>query len=84
MKINWKNKLSSRKLWAAIAAWITSILTAFNASESVVARTAIIISGIGALIVYMLAEAHVDAKNAKAEIMLGEAIDVFEDDAAND
>jgi len=46
----------------------------------VIARTAIIISGIGALVVYMLAEAHVDAKNAEASIVLGQAFDTIEDD----
>lgn len=61
MKINWKQKLSSRKLWATASAWITSLLTAFNVSDNVIAQTAIIISGIGALVVYILAEAKVDA-----------------------
>lgn len=66
MKIDWKSKLSSRKLWIAVGAWITSLLTAFNVSESVIARVAIIVSGIGALVVYVLAEAYIDGKRAAA------------------
>lgn len=67
MKSDWKSKLSSRKLWVAVGAWITSLLTAFNVSESVIARVAIIVSGIGALAVYMLAEAYIDGKRAMAQ-----------------
>jgi len=49
-------KLTSRKFWAAVAAWLTSLLTAFNVSENVTARVAVIAAGIGALAVYMFAE----------------------------
>lgn len=64
MKINWKAKLSSRKFWAAVAAYAGSILGAFSVSENIIARVSIIIAGIGALVVYMLAEAKVDASRA--------------------
>jgi uncharacterized membrane protein len=63
-KIDWKRKLSSRKFWVAIAAWITSLLTAFNVGENVIAQVGVIVAGIGALAVYMLAEAKSDAANA--------------------
>ena len=63
MKIDWKRKLGSRKLWAALGAWVTSLLAAFEVSENVIAQTAIIITGIGALVVYVLAEASVDRKD---------------------
>lgn len=61
MKIDWKQKLSSRKLWAAVAAWITSILTAFNVNDNIIARVVLIIGGIGALAMYILSEGMVDA-----------------------
>jgi len=64
MKINWKQKLSSRKFWAAVVAWITSLLTAFNIAENTVAQIIIIISGIGSLCVYMLAESLTDKARA--------------------
>ena len=66
MKINWKQKLSSRKFWAGVAGWATSLLTAFNVTENNVARVSIIIAGIGSLAVYMLAEGIADA-NRKVE-----------------
>lgn len=62
MNINWKQKLSSRKFWAAAVAYITSILTAFNVSDNVVVQITAILTGVGALAVYMLAEAYVDGK----------------------
>ena len=66
MKVNWKQKLSSRKFWAGVAGWATSLLTAFNVTENNVARVSIIIAGIGSLAVYMLAEGIADA-NRKVE-----------------
>jgi hypothetical protein len=59
--IDWKRKLSSRKFWAAIAAWVTSLLAAFNVTESTMAQVGIVVAGIGSLCVYMLAEAKADA-----------------------
>jgi len=60
-------KISSRKFWAAIAGWITSLLTAFNVAENAIAQTVIIVTGIGALAVYMLAEGKVDKARAQGE-----------------
>jgi hypothetical protein len=63
-KINWQQKLSSRKFWAAVLAWLTSILTAFNVTDSVIAQVAAIAAGIGSLCVYMLAEGMADKAGA--------------------
>ena len=65
--IDWKRKLSSRKLWAAVAGWATSLLTAFNISDNVIARVSIIIAGIGSLAVYIFAESMTDKANAGKE-----------------
>ncbi|MCL2814384.1 MAG: hypothetical protein FWD23_07275 [Oscillospiraceae bacterium] len=62
---NLKRKLSSRKFWCAVAAYITSLLTAFNFPEGEVARVVLIISGIGALVAYIFGESIVDAANKK-------------------
>ena len=58
--INWKIKLSSRKFWSAVVAFITSIMTAFNVTDLQVSQVTIIVTGIGALCVYMLAEGMSD------------------------
>jgi hypothetical protein len=64
MGIDWERKLSSRKFWAAIIGWLTSLLTAFGIADNTIAQVSIIISGIAALAVYMLAEGMADAAYA--------------------
>lgn len=61
MKINWRQKLSSRKFWAMLGGQITSALAALNAGDSVVMKISAVIGSIGTLAVFMLAEAKVDA-----------------------
>jgi hypothetical protein len=56
-------KLTSRKFWAALAAWLTSLLTAFNVADTTISRIILIVSGIGALCVYIFAEGLVDKNN---------------------
>lgn len=65
MDTNWKRKLSSRKFWVAVGAWVTSMLNAYNIGDNVIARVTIIVSGIGALAVYILAEAYTDGKHSE-------------------
>ncbi|MGN9169516.1 hypothetical protein D1872_78620 [compost metagenome] len=61
---DWKRKLSSRKFWALLAALITSLLTAFGASNDTVIQVTGVIGAFGAVIAYILAEAYVDGKSA--------------------
>lgn len=73
-KIDWKSKLTSRKFWVAIVTFITSIITAFGASDSVVAQvTGIIMAGATA-IAYIIGEGLVDAKQ-KADTSTTENIE---------
>ena len=53
-------KLSSRKFWTALIAWLTSVCAAFGVADSAVTQVTVIVSGIGALCVYMLAEGMAD------------------------
>ena len=60
-KIDWKQKLSSRKFWMAIVNFVTNIMIAMNVSDNEIAQiTAIILAG-GGLIAYVFAEGWVDA-----------------------
>lgn len=61
MKINWKQKLSSRKFWAALAGFVSAILIAFQFTEGEVTQAVSVISAAGVLIAYILAEGSVDA-----------------------
>ena len=64
--INWKAKLTSRKLWVAVAEFVGMLLVVvFGVAEDTVAQvTALIMAGAGAL-AYVIAEGLVDAKNAE-------------------
>jgi uncharacterized membrane protein len=65
MTIDWKRKLTSRKFWMAVVAFITPLLLAFGVTEdSVTQVTAIIIAGADVL-AYILAEGMVDANRTE-------------------
>lgn len=57
----WKQKLTSRKFWAAIVAFVTAVLTALNVSSLTVEQVTAIITACGTLCVYILGESIVDA-----------------------
>ncbi|MBQ1805370.1 MAG: hypothetical protein II010_05650 [Oscillospiraceae bacterium] len=60
-------KLTSRKFWVALVAFITALLTAFQFPENVITQVASVIMGLGALISYIWSEGWVDAKRAGAQ-----------------
>ena len=60
-KINWKQKLTSRKFLAAVVGFVSALLLGFGFSEGEVAEvTSIIMSG-ASLIAYIIGEGMVDA-----------------------
>lgn len=74
MKINWRQKLSSRKFWALLGAFAMSMMVAFHVDGATAERVVGCITAFGAVAVYVLAEAKVDAARAEHE----EADDVAE------
>ena len=60
-KINWKQKLSSRKLWVAVVAAAVTILTALFKTELTAETIDLIEKGVLALCVYIGGESIVDA-----------------------
>lgn len=80
-KVNWKQKLSSRKFWAALVGVVTAIGAAFGVADSVITQIVAIVSGIGVLAVYILAEAKIDAASASSQIkVVEEDIDDYEEE----
>ncbi len=59
--INWKRKLSSRKFWALITAVVVACLVAFGADAGTTEKVTGVITAASAVVVYVLAEASVDA-----------------------
>ncbi|WP_410495003.1 hypothetical protein QTL86_11070 [Cellulosilyticum sp. ST5] len=61
MKVNWKQKLTSRKFWAAVVGFVTPILIVFNVPNLTIEQVTAIITSGGALIAYIIGEGLVDA-----------------------
>lgn len=61
MIINWKQKLTSRKFWAAIVGFVTPMMLAFGVSDNVVTQVAGIIMAGATAIAYIIGEGLVDA-----------------------
>ena len=61
MKINWTQKLTSRKFWAAIITFITSILVAFGVPDLTIEQVVAVISAGSVMIAYIIGEGMVDA-----------------------
>ena len=61
MKINWKQKLTSRKFWAAVTGFITAILVAFKVDKLTIEQVVSVISASAILIAYIIGEGMVDA-----------------------
>ena len=61
MKINWKQKLTSRKFWAAIITFITSMLVAFGVSDLTIEQIVAVITAASSMIAYIIGEGLVDA-----------------------
>ncbi len=66
MSIDWKRKLSSRKLWLAVAGFVSGLILAFGGAESTAATVSGCILQGAAVIGYLLAEGLTDAEGVKS------------------
>ena len=68
--MDWKQKLTSRKFWAAIAEFVTMLVIALGgAQETATQITALIMAGAG-VIAWIVAEGMADAAGAKADVYM--------------
>lgn len=67
VKINWKQKLTSRKFWAAVTGFVTAIMVAFGANDLTIEQVASVISASAVLIAYIIGEGMVDAARAGSQ-----------------
>ena len=67
MKINWKQKLTSRKFWAAIVAVIVSLCVLIGVPNVTQEQITALVMAVGGLIAYILGEGFVDAARIKSE-----------------
>ena len=67
MKIDWKRKLTSRKLWVSIAAFVSLLMVALGCSENEAAQGSALIMAGATVIGYVIGEGLVDASYKKGE-----------------
>lgn len=81
MGIDWKRKLTSRKMWLSIAEFVSMLLVFFGHAESTATQVAALIMAGAGVIGYVIAEGLSDAANVNnaAEGILMEA-EYIEDD----
>ena len=65
MKITWKQKLTSRKFWAAVITFITSILVAFGVPDLTIEQVIAVISAGSVMVAYIIGEGMVDVARTK-------------------
>lgn len=66
-KVNWKQKLTSRKFWAAVIGFVTAILVAFGVNDLTIEQVVAMITAASTLIAYIIGEGMVDAARISAE-----------------
>ncbi len=66
MKIDWRQKLSSRKFWAAVISVVVSVCVIFGVDGLTVEQVVGLVTAVGALVAYILGEGFVDAARIKS------------------
>ena len=61
MKIDWARKLSSRKLWIAIAGFVSGLIMVFGGTETMASTVSGVILQGAAVIGYLIAEGLADS-----------------------
>lgn len=67
--IDWKKKLTSRKLWVAVAGFVSGLIIAFGGEESTAETVGGIILQGASVLGYLLAEGLADAGHNEAIIL---------------
>ena len=60
MKIDWKKKLTSRKLWMAVAGFVTGVMLLFTAGATEETITGCVMA-LGSVVAYIVGEGLTDA-----------------------
>lgn len=62
MKIDWRKKLSSRKFWIALSAFVCALCVLFGVDEFTLEKLTATITALGVLAAYILTEGYIDGK----------------------
>lgn len=74
--MNWKEKLSSRKLWAAIVGVLMGIAMVFGLDEGTIVDVAGAVVSIASLMTYIITEGKVDAAAADKLVGIDKVIEI--------
>ena len=66
-KIDWKSKLTSRKFWAAVVGFVSSIMVVFKIDNMTIEQVVSVISACSVLIAYIIGEGMVDSSKASSK-----------------
>ncbi len=79
--IDWKRKLSSRKLWAAVAGIVTGLAMVFGLDEGTISNVAGAVVSAASVVAYVITEGRVDAEGVRnaAESVQG-AVEAVQDE----
>lgn len=64
--IDWKRKLSSRKLWAACAGIVAGLAMVFGLDENIISTVAGAVVSVASVAAYIITEGKVDAESVKS------------------
>lgn len=67
MKIDWKRKLTSRKLWMSVASFASMLMIYFGAAESAASQVCSLIMAGATVIGYVIGEGLADGGNKPEE-----------------
>ena len=70
MMIDWKAKLTSRKLWMAVVGLVSGILLALHMDEQTVTQISGIIMAMASVVAYIIGEGLIDAAGARNDAPL--------------
>lgn len=63
-KIDWKRKLTSRKLWVSVAGFVTGLMLAFGGSQSDADTVSGCIMSAASVVAYTIGEGFADGANS--------------------
>ena len=63
MKIDWKRKLTSRKLWVAVAGFVAGLIVAFGGDNTTADTVSGCILSGAAVVAYIIGEGLIDGEN---------------------
>ena len=76
-----KRKLSSRKLWAAVAGVVAGLAMVFGLDENIVTEVSGAVMAVASVVTYIITEGKIDAERVKTAIVeVKEVVEVLDGD----